>query len=231
LRKFLSESPEATIEFAAKFAKALKPGDIVALVGNLGAGKTTFTKGIAKGLGVKDYRHVNSPTFVLIKEYKGKTPLYHFDLYRLNNIKDIEDIDSDGYFWVQGRDSDVLKVSGHRIGNSEIESALVSHPLVAEAAAIGKPHEIKGESITAFVILKKGTEISENLRKELIEHVGKEIGKLARPDEILFVEDLPKTRSGKIMRRVIKAKVLGQDTGNISTLSNPEAVEELLKAK
>ncbi|PIN98642.1 MAG: acetate--CoA ligase [Candidatus Diapherotrites archaeon CG10_big_fil_rev_8_21_14_0_10_31_34] len=144
---------------------------------------------------------------------------------------DVARVDSDGYFWVQGRDSDVLKVSGHRIGNSEIESALVSHPLVAEAAAIGKPHEIKGESITAFVILKKGTEISENLRKELIEHVGKEIGKLARPDEILFVEDLPKTRSGKIMRRVIKAKVLGQDTGNISTLSNPEAVEELLKAK
>lgn len=102
MRKFLSESPEATIEFAAKFAKALKPGDIVALVGNLGAGKTTFTKGIAKGLGVKDYRHVNSPTFVLIKEYKGKTPLYHFDLYRLNNIKDIEDIDSDGYFFGKG---------------------------------------------------------------------------------------------------------------------------------
>ncbi len=144
---------------------------------------------------------------------------------------DVARVDSDGYFWVQGRDSDVLKVSGHRIGNSEIESALVSHPLVAEAAAIGKPHEIKGESITAFVILKKGTEISEELRKELREHVGKEIGKLARPDEILFVEALPKTRSGKIMRRVIKAKVLGKDTGNISTLSNPEAVEELLKAK
>ncbi|MFH1663767.1 MAG: acetate--CoA ligase [archaeon] len=144
---------------------------------------------------------------------------------------DVARADKQGYFWVQGRDSDVLKVSGHRIGNSEIESALVSHPLVAEAAVIGKPHEIKGESITAFVILKKGAEISDALRKELAEHVAKEIGKLARPDEILFVEDLPKTRSGKIMRRVIKAKVLGQDTGNISTLSNPEAVEELLKAK
>lgn len=102
MRKFLSKSAEATIEFAAKFAKALKPGDIVALIGNLGAGKTTFTKGIAKGLGVKDYRHVNSPTFVLIKEYKGKIPLYHFDLYRLDNIKDIEDLDSDGYFFGKG---------------------------------------------------------------------------------------------------------------------------------
>lgn len=108
MRKFLSESPKATIEFAAKFAKTLKPGDIVALVGNLGAGKTVFTKGIAKGLGVKDYRHVNSPTFVLIKEYKCRgaarraPTLYHFDLYRLDNIKDIEDLDSDGYFFGKG---------------------------------------------------------------------------------------------------------------------------------
>jgi acetyl-CoA synthetase len=144
---------------------------------------------------------------------------------------DVARVDEEGYFWIQGRDSDVLKVSGHRIGNSEIESALVSHPKVAEAAVIGKPHEIKGESIAAYVILKKGVEISEELRKELREHVAKEIGKLARPDEIFFVEDLPKTRSGKIMRRIIKAKVLGKDTGNISTLSNPEAVEGLLKAK
>lgn len=101
-KKFLSKSAGDTIEFAAKFAKALKPGCVVALVGNLGAGKTTFTKGIAKGLGVKDYRHVNSPTFVLIKEYKGRIPLYHFDLYRLDNIKDIEDLDSDEYFFGKG---------------------------------------------------------------------------------------------------------------------------------
>jgi len=144
---------------------------------------------------------------------------------------DVARIDSDGYFWVQGRDSDVLKVAGHRIGNSEIESALVSHSSVAEAAVIGKPDEIKGEFIAAYVILKHGQNISEELRKELREHVGKEIGKLARPQEIWFVDALPKTRSGKIMRRVIKAKVLGQDTGNLSTLSNPEAVEELMKAK
>lgn len=144
---------------------------------------------------------------------------------------DMARIDKDGYFWVQGRDSDVLKIAGHRIGNSEIESALVSHPMVAEAAVIGKPHEIKGECIAAYVILKKGAEISEELRKELRQHVGKEIGKLARPDEIKFVDDLPKTRSGKIMRRVIKAKVLGKDPGNISTLKNPEAVDALLEAK
>ncbi len=144
---------------------------------------------------------------------------------------DVARKDKDGYFWVQGRDSDVLKVAGHRIGNSEIESALVSHACVAEAAVIGKPDEIKGEKIAAYVILRKGTEVSDELKKELAKHVGKEIGKLARPSEIWFVDDLPKTRSGKIMRRIIKAKVLGQDTGNISTLSNPEAVEELLDAK
>jgi acetyl-CoA synthetase len=133
--------------------------------------------------------------------------------------------DSDGYFWVQGRSDDVLNVAGHRIGNSEVESALVSHPKVAEAAVVGKPHELKGESITAFVVLKKGIEPSEDLRKELREHVGDEIGKIARPDEIGFVNDVPKTRSGKIMRRIIRAKAIGEKVGDISTLANPEAVE------
>lgn len=139
--------------------------------------------------------------------------------------------DEDGYFWVQGRADDVLNVAGHRIGNSEVESALVSHEKVAEAAVIGKPHEVKGESITAFVVLKAGVESSEELRAELREHVGKEIGKIARPDEVLFVGDVPKTRSGKIMRRVIKAVVTGKLVGDISTLRNPEAVQEIGKAK
>lgn len=101
-KKFLSKSAQDTIKFASEFAKGLKAGDIIALVGNLGSGKTTFTKGIAKGLGVKNYRYVNSPSFVLIKEYKGKIPLYHFDLYRLDNIRDVEDLDSDGYFFAKG---------------------------------------------------------------------------------------------------------------------------------
>jgi len=139
--------------------------------------------------------------------------------------------DKDGYFWIQGREDDVLNVSGHRIGNSEVESALVSHEKVAEAAVIGKPHELKGESITAFAVLKEGIEPNDGLRKELREHVGIEIGKIARPDEIWFVDDVPKTRSGKIMRRVIRAKALGKAVGDISTLSNPEAVEEIGKAK
>ncbi len=140
---------------------------------------------------------------------------------------DMARIDEDGYFWVQGRADDVLSVAGHRIGNSEVESALVSHPKVAEAAVIGKPSEIKGESIVAFVRLMQGVEESDDLKKELHNHVGKEIGKIARPEEIWFVKDLPKTRSGKIMRRVIKSKALGKEVGDTSTLANPEAVDDI----
>jgi len=144
---------------------------------------------------------------------------------------DVTRKDDDGFFWIQGRADDVLNVSGHRIGNSEVESALVSHPMVAEAAVIGKPHELKGESIVSYVVLKEDAEATEELRKELWAHVGNEMGKIARPDEIWFVNDVPKTRSGKIMRRVIRAKALGKDTGDTSTLANPEAVDEIGKAK
>ena len=101
-KRFLSKGPKETIEFAAKFARGLKGSGVIALVGNLGSGKTTFTKGIAKGLGVKAYRYVNSPTFVIIKEYKGRMPLYHFDLYRLNTVEDVENLDSDKYFFGKG---------------------------------------------------------------------------------------------------------------------------------
>jgi len=140
---------------------------------------------------------------------------------------DVARIDEDGYIWIQGRADDVLKVSAHRISNAEVESALVSHAEVAEAAVIGKPHNIKGESIAAFVVLKEETEPNDELRSELIQHVRKEIGGIAKPDELWFVRGLPKTRSGKIMRRVVKAKVLGIPTGDITTLSNPESVKEL----
>ncbi len=126
--------------------------------------------------------------------------------------------DEDGYYWIIGRTDDVLKVSGYRLGTAEIESALVSHPSVAEAAAIGLPHEIKGNAIHTFVILKAGVEKSEELANELKEHVAHEVGKIAKPEDVKFVDVLPKTRSGKIMRRVLKARALGQDPGNLSTL-------------
>ena len=128
--------------------------------------------------------------------------------------------DKDGYIMVLGRADDVINVSGHRIGTMEVESALVSHPAVAEAAVIGKPDPVKGESIKAFIILKQGYEPSENLVNDLKYHVRMELGALAVPSEIEFVDKLPKTRSGKIMRRVLKAKELGMDPGDLSTLED-----------
>lgn len=128
--------------------------------------------------------------------------------------------DEDGYFWIIGRVDDVIKVSGYRLGTAEIESALVSHQAVAEAAAIGLPHEIKGNAIHTFVILKNGFEPTDELKVQLRKHVGHEVGPIAKPEQITFVDSLPKTRSGKIMRRVLKAKELGIDPGNISTLED-----------
>ena len=127
-------------------------------------------------------------------------------------------IDEDGYIWVIGRSDDVIKVSGYRLGTAEIESALVSHPLVVEAAVIPLPHSLKGNAIHAFVILKTGASPSRELENELKNHVSTMMGPIARPEEILFADSLPKTRSGKIMRRVLKARALGQDEGDVSTL-------------
>jgi len=127
-------------------------------------------------------------------------------------------IDEDGYFWIIGRNDDVIKVSGHRLGSAELESAFVANPKVAEAAVIGKPHEVKGESIKAFIILKHGVVPSDELKKELTLQVRMQISPIATPDEIEFVEKLPKTRSGKIMRRVLKAQELDLPLGDLSTL-------------
>ena len=126
--------------------------------------------------------------------------------------------DEDGYIWVIGRMDEVLKVSGYRLGTAEIESALVSHPAVSEAAAVGLPHELKGNAIHTYVILKQGITADKALAAELREHVGSEMGKIATPEAVEFVDALPKTRSGKIMRRVLKARALGQDEGDLSTL-------------
>jgi acetyl-CoA synthetase len=128
--------------------------------------------------------------------------------------------DDDGYFWIIGRIDDVIKVSGYRLGTAEIESALVSHPSVAEAAAIGLPHELKGTAIYCYVMLKSGIEGNSALEDILKKHVGSEMGPIARPEQITFVASLPKTRSGKIMRRVLRAQALGQPLGDISTLED-----------
>ncbi len=126
--------------------------------------------------------------------------------------------DKDGYFWIIGRVDDVIKVAGHRLGTAEVESALVSHPAVAEAAAIGLPHEVKGTAIHCFCLLRAGYAPSDALAEELRQHVAKHMGPIARPEEVRFVDKLPKTRSGKIMRRVLKARAQGLPEGDISTL-------------
>ena len=135
--------------------------------------------------------------------------------------------DEQGYFWLLGRVDDVLNVAGHRIGTMEVESALVDHPAVAEAAVVGRAHELKGQALAAFVTLKEGHPASDTLSDELKSHVAKKIGALARPDDILFSADLPKTRSGKIMRRLLKDIAEGRTLGDTTTLADPAVVARL----
>ncbi len=135
--------------------------------------------------------------------------------------------DADGYFWLLGRVDDVINVAGHRIGTMEVESALVDHPEVAEAAVVGRAHDIKGQAIAAFVTLKEGAERSKDLIDDLKEHVVRKIGAIARPDDILFAADLPKTRSGKIMRRLLRDIAEGKALGDTTTLADPSVVARL----
>jgi len=139
--------------------------------------------------------------------------------------------DADGYYWITGRVDDVINVAGHRLGTAEVESALVAHPKVAESAVVGYPHDIKGQGIYAYVTLKAGIESSEDLRKELVQWVRKEIGPIATPDMIQWAPGLPKTRSGKIMRRILR-KIAENDFSNLgdtSTLADPAVVDDLVK--
>jgi acetyl-CoA synthetase len=138
--------------------------------------------------------------------------------------------DEDGFYWLLGRVDDVLNVAGHRLGTMEVESALVDHPMVAEAAVVGRPHEIKGQAAVAFVTLKEGTKGTPGVADELKEHVVRKIGAIARPDQILFAADLPKTRSGKIMRRLLRDIAEGKALGDTTTLADPAVVARLKEA-
>jgi len=140
--------------------------------------------------------------------------------------------DDDGYYWITGRVDDVINVSGHRLGTAEVESALVLHENVSEAAVVGYPHDIKGQGIYAYVTLMNGIQPSENLRKELVDLVRKEIGPIANPDKIQWAPGLPKTRSGKIMRRILRKIAANEleNLGDTTTLADPSVVEELKKS-
>jgi acetyl-CoA synthetase len=136
--------------------------------------------------------------------------------------------DQDGYYWVMGRIDDVVNVAGHRLGTMEVESALVSHPAVAEAAVVGRPDDLKGQAIAAFVTLEARQQPSEELKKALREHVAKEIGAFARPDDLRFTDALPKTRSGKIMRRLLRDIAAGKETiGDTTTLEDYSVLARL----
>jgi acetyl-CoA synthetase len=159
------------------------------------------------------------------KQYWGEVPNVYF-------AGDGARRDADGYHWIMGRIDDVLNVSGHRLGTMEIESALVSHPSVAEAAVVGRPDDLKGQAVVAFVTLEGGFESSEQLRAALRDHVAHEIGPIAKPDDLRFADALPKTRSGKIMRRLLRSIANGQDTtGDTSTLEDRAVVERLLRGE
>ncbi len=138
--------------------------------------------------------------------------------------------DEDGYFWLLGRADEVLKIAGHRIGTTELEDAVISHQAVAEVAAASKPDDLKGEALVLFITLKQGNSPSSSLKKEITRHLRQVIGPIATPDEIYFVESMPKTRSGKIMRRVLKAVASGQSLGDLTTLEDETSIEEVKRA-
>jgi acetyl-CoA synthetase len=162
-----------------------------------------------------DQRYVDT----YFSKWKGRPDLYF--------PGDSAKRDEDGYFWILGRADDVLKIAGHRIGTMEVESALVEHPAVAEAAVVGKPDEIKGQAIVAFVTLREGHAKSSELNRELRTFVAEKIGAIARPEEVLFTADLPKTRSGKIMRRLLRDIAEGHALGDTTTLADPSVVAAL----
>jgi len=156
---------------------------------------------------------------IMLRTMTAKLPTdLEYALLGLSNGTAIIEVTTPGSPWIIGRIDDVIKVSGYRLGTAEIESALVSHNDVSEAAAIALPHELKGNAIHTFVILRSGVTASKTLEEQLREHVSREMGPIAKPETVTFVESLPKTRSGKIMRRVLKARALGQDEGDLTTL-------------
>ncbi len=190
-----------------KHVKSLEKGSLVQL--------PPFAPGMLRGLWKNEQKFIDT----YWSKY-GKAIYY---------TSDAAFFSEDGFIRIGGREDDVIKVAGHRLGTGEIENALDLHKDVAETAVIGMPHEIKGEVPLAFVTLKNGVTPSEKLVEELIQQVRKTIGPIAKPEKILFVEALPKTRSGKIMRRVLKALIANQPVGDTSTLANPESVEKLRK--
>jgi len=205
----------ATVPFPGIFAELL---DNDAKRIDVGGGLLAITKpwpGMLRTIWGDDERYVRT----YFSKWPGRPDLYF--------PGDGAKRDDDGYFWILGRVDDVLNVAGHRIGTMEVESALVDHPSVAEAAVVGKVHELKGQALAAFVTLREGTKPTSELNAELREHVANKIGAIAKPDDIIFSADLPKTRSGKIMRRLLRDIAEGRTLGDTTTLADPAVVAAL----
>jgi len=205
----------ATVAFPGIFAELL---DQNAKRIDVGGGLLAITKpwpGMLRTIWGDDERYVRT----YFSKWAGRPDLYF--------PGDGAKRDDDGYFWILGRVDDVLNVAGHRIGTMEVESALVDHPAVAEAAVVGKAHELKGQALSAFVTLREGRKPTSELNSELREHVANKIGAIAKPDDIIFSADLPKTRSGKIMRRLLRDIAEGRTLGDTTTLADPAVVAAL----
>ena len=211
----------------------LKPGSATHALPGIDA-DVVNESGVSTGPGEKGYLVIRQPWpgmfMTLYKDPERYRQVYWERFPNVYYAGDYAVRDRDGYFWLLGRADEVLKVAGHRLGTIEIEDALVGHPAVAEAAVAGRPDQIKGEAIVAFVTLRREYKPSSNLSQELREHVRKELGPIATPEEIHFVSSLPKTRSGKIMRRVVKAVASNRDIGDITTLEDEASVEEVRQA-
>ena len=208
----------------------LKPGSATLPLPGIDA-EVVDEEGNPVDMGIKGHLVIRKPwpgmLMGLYKDPKRYKEVYWSKFKGMFYTGDYAIKDEDGYFWLLGRTDEVLKVAGHRLGTAEVEGAVVETPFVAEAAVIGTPDPIKGENIIVFAILKEGYKPSENLKQEIIKEIRKQIGPIATPQEIYFVEKLPKTRSGKIMRRVLKTIIMDKPIGDLSTLEDEASVDEV----
>jgi acetyl-CoA synthetase len=216
----------------------IKPGSAGIPLAGIEA-KVVNADGTPCPLGEKGIMVVTKPFPGLIQSLWGEPERYKNDYWMHMPLQDGKGVyymgdaahfDADGYAWFAGRADEVIKIAAHRLGTIEVETALLRHPAVAEAGVTGRPDELRGEVISAFVVLRAGNQPSSKLKAELVETVRTELGALAVVGEIHFVSMLPKTRSGKIMRRVFKAVIMGRDPGDISTIEDESSVEEARQA-
>jgi acetyl-CoA synthetase len=212
----------------------IKPGSATIPLPGIEAEVVSPLDGTLVGANEKGIMVIKRPFPGLTPALWGEPERYGHDYWQIlpgvYYTGDSASVDEDGYVWFAGRADEIIKIAGHRIGTIEVETAFLQHDAVTESGVTARPHELRGEVISAFVVLKQGHQPSEELRKELLATVRSELGPVAVVGEIKFVSILPKTRSGKIMRRVLRAVTLGRDPGDVSTIEDEGSVEEAREA-